>query len=1107
MGADRNQPGPVRVDGHPQLNCGGPPEFPSVAGVIDIQVEAPPAVPRRADTGAARVVPVVLAVVSAGVAVFLLTSRPGSAHSPAMFVFPLMMLLSAGAAVLSGGAGRWRAELNADRRRYLRYLDSVSDRLADAAAAQRDRLWSRHPAPEDLWTLPPERLWDRTRTAPDFGTARVGRGSVDPEVRAVGPDVTGAAEPDPVTAAALDRLLRTHESVPDTPVTVDLAAASEIAVGGPAERARALARAVICQLAIAHGPADLAISVEDPCGADWDWLKWLPHQRVRNGSMHHLSVRIVPLGGERAELCLEVDGVTMPTGRPDGLSAIGATALARRIAGHRSPQPGSGVGPDVRWDSGTGLQGIRIGTTVAGEPLELDIREAALGGIGPHGLCVGATGSGKSELLRTIALGIIARHSPATVNLILIDFKGGATFLDLARAPHTTAVVTNLDEEAHLVDRMREALTGEIDRRQRLLRAAGNLSSANALPELPTLFIVVDEFAELLSRHPEFAEIFVAIGRQGRSLGIHLLLASQRLEEGRLRGLESHLSYRICLKTLSETESRMVIGVPDAHHLPARPGAAYLKAAAAEPVPFHAGYVSGRRPVRSRISPAPRLFTGPEASDPACGPTLLDTVLDAVAGRGPAPHPVWLAPLTGPPDLAVLLAEYPEGMPIGVVDRVYEHRREPLFIDLAGAAGNVAVVGGPRSGKTTAVRTLVTALAATRQPRRAHVYCLDFGGGGLAELAELPHVGVVAPGNNPDLLRRTVADVLSVLHRREAGEDAAGAAVFLVVDGWGAARREYDELESALGILAGAGLAHDVHLVVTAGRWADIRAGLRDQLGTRIELRLGDPADSEIDRARAAAVPRDRPGHGLGPDGLPIVIARPGGPYLYEADGWRVPPVRLLPSVLDHDDLLAQAASSVPVLGVDEVRLEPVGLDLAAAHLLVLGEPGSGKTAVLRLLCREIARTEPDAEVVLLDPRGAGLHPVAPILARLRQRLDGEKGSATTSPDAQIYLMVDDYALAATALTPLADLLPHARDIGLRVVIARASGGAARALYDPVLSALRESGPIGLQLSAAPDEGPLVGTARPRRLPPGRGVLVGRSGDERTIQVAWTEPA
>src|SRR5690606_35579850 len=112
-----------------------------------------------------------------------------------------------------------------------------------------------------------------------------------------------------------------------------------------------------------------------------------------------------------------------------------------------------------------------------------------------------------------------------------------------------------------------------------------------------------DEFAELLSQHPEFVDVFVAIGRLGRSLGVHLLLASQRLEEGRLRGLESHLSYRICLKTLSAGESRAVLGVADAYELPAAPGSAYLKAGAGEPLRFRAVTVSG---------PAPAPAPGPE---------------------------------------------------------------------------------------------------------------------------------------------------------------------------------------------------------------------------------------------------------------------------------------------------------------------------------------------------------------------------------------------------------------------------------------------------------------------------------------------------------------
>ena len=165
---------------------------------------------------------------------------------------------------------------------------------------------------------------------------------------------------------------------------------------------------------------------------------------------------------------------------------------------------------------------------------------------------------------------------------MLVDFKGGATFLDSGRAPHVAAVITNLADEAPLVARMRDALAGEINRRQQMLRAAGNFVSVAAYeqargrarrwPPLPTLFIIVDEFSELLSQHPDFAELFVAIGRLGRSLGMHLLLASQRLDEGRLRGLEAHLSYRICLKTLSAGESRAVLGTPDAYQLPEHAG-------------------------------------------------------------------------------------------------------------------------------------------------------------------------------------------------------------------------------------------------------------------------------------------------------------------------------------------------------------------------------------------------------------------------------------------------------------------------------------------------------------------------------------------------------
>src|SRR5690606_16395055 len=232
---------------------------------------------------------------------------------------------------------------------------------------------------------------------------------------------------------------------------------------------------------------------------------------------------------------------------PDRLSLPEAETLARRLAPLRLADGDAAEGgaslaallgldrperfdPAVAWAARPPAEQLRvpIGTGPDGNPVVLDLKESAAGGIGPHGLLVGATGSGKSELLRTIVLGLAATHSSEHLNFVLIDYKGGATFATLERLPHTAAAITNLADQLPLVERMGDALNGELVRRQGVLRDAGNLPSRDAderaraagarLPPWPVLLVVCDEFSELRAAEPDFIDLFLQSGRVGRSL-------------------------------------------------------------------------------------------------------------------------------------------------------------------------------------------------------------------------------------------------------------------------------------------------------------------------------------------------------------------------------------------------------------------------------------------------------------------------------------------------------------------------------------------------------------------------------------------------------------
>ncbi|MER7079421.1 DNA segregation ATPase FtsK/SpoIIIE, S-DNA-T family [Saccharopolyspora kobensis] len=811
---------------------------------------------------------------------------------------------------------------------------------------------------------------------------------------------------------------------------------------------------------------------------------------------------------------------------------------------------------------------VVFGVNESGRPVELDIKETARGGMGPHGLCVGATGSGKSEFLRTFVLGMMAAHDTTELNFVLIDFKGRATFQDFAASPHVSAVISNLESDGSLIDRMADALSGELNRRQEVLNKAGaknvwdyrRMAAAGderCREPLPALVVVVDEFSELLAQQPDFIELFVMIGRLGRSLQVHLLLASQRLEEGRLRGLDAHLSYRIGLKTFSAAESRAAIGEPDAADLPASGGHGYLKHPGGM-VRFRAAYASG--PTDS-------------------GASFSDEVLAGVRDLRPRAREIWLPPLDLPPTLDALLPEAGTAgrlqVPVGLIDVPYHQRQEPMLVDLSGPAGHAAIVGGTRSGKSTALRALIASLALTHTPSEVQFYCLDFGGGGLFALRDLPHVGGIGGRRDRELVARTVGELRALLDRREAWfqqhgvegmtdyrnrkrngafpDDDYGDA-FLVIDGWRTFREEFEEFEHDVLNLAATGIAYGIHVVVTATRWAEIRPAVKDLMQTRIELRLGDPSESEIDRKSAAKVPHGRPGRGLHASKLHFLTALPrvDGAQLGARPDWAsytedlaegvaalaervrsswsgapAPPVRLLPKLLPHEQLPRPEQQPNPKLvpiGLNEDELAPVYLDFAAEpNFYAFGERESGKTSLLRTIIRGITEryTPKEALILLVDYRRTMLGfletghlleysvvesqlrgNVKDVTASLKKRLPGpdvtqeQLKSRSWWKGPELFVVVDDYDIVApqgnNPLAPLAEFVPVAGDVGLHVVLARSSGGAGRALYEPLITKMRETSSPGLVMSAEKEEGRLVANIKPRHLPPGRGVLASR---------------
>jgi S-DNA-T family DNA segregation ATPase FtsK/SpoIIIE len=882
-----------------------------------------------------------------------------------------------------------------------------------------------------------------------------------------------------------------------------------------------------------------------------------------------VTVQADPDGGSREQVGLSVLSRRGPaqTGVPaEPAPARWAHQIARHLAPLRAaPSEGSdGALPEYvrlldlpcgfdptrsqdlidHWARGGYLPRARLGVTETA-PFQVDLRQD-----GPHVLIAGTTGAGKSELLKTLVADLAVACPPERLSLLLIDYKGGAAFAPCVELPHVTGLLTDLDE--HLARRALAGLAAELRRRERLLRAAGVPdvdtyqglpspgagSEAAAFPPLPRLVIVVDEFRVLVEEMPDFVAGLVRTAAVGRSLGVHLVLATQRPAGAVSADIRANVNLRIALRVRDPADSEDVVGVADAACLdPRRPGRAVARTGGDAPVTFQAATVSDRSPQPISVRVLHRGLAPPEPDDSGGGPTDLDRIVaaarDAAARlavtRVPAP---WLPPLPDHVDLAGLDPP-PVGhsLPYALADRPGAQAQEPLAWILGG--GHLAVVGAPRSGRSTVLRTLATSAGLHTPPGTVHVHVVD-GGAGLRDLAGLPHVGTVAAAADAEHCARLLRRLHQEFDRRRGLLAAAGdwrapgadAQIVVLIDGWESVLQhwtvDHGRAVDDLLRLVREGASLGIQVAIAGGR-ALLTGAVASLIGERVVLAMADAADAALAGVRPGRLPAIMPPGrcvrlgGDDPTGVEAQVAvgtaQPGGrPRPIWPRPWRLRP---LPDVVRAEELSRAPAHDqrgdwIPV-GVGGEDTSTVGLSLEAVRsVLVAGHAGSGRSSALAVLATGAARH--GRRSVLMISRVGGesgggsgdwFAARAPgILARLDPLDPLTPATVGSHPGAVV--VVDD--VEQWLGTPLeAALSMHLRAAGTTGgrLIAACETAEALAAYTGLLAEIRAAR-TGLLLGpTGPGESEALGVRLPSQPagPPGRGLLVvrGRAG---AVQVA-----
>jgi S-DNA-T family DNA segregation ATPase FtsK/SpoIIIE len=783
---------------------------------------------------------------------------------------------------------------------------------------------------------------------------------------------------------------------------------------------------------------------------------------------------------------------------------------------------------------------------------------------GPHALVAGTTGAGKSELLQTLIASLAAGNRPDELNVLLVDFKGGAAFGPCARLPHTVGMVTDLD--GALVERALASLTAELRRREAVLGEAGAKDLENyrrrGRNAMPRLVIVVDEFATLAEELPDFVGGLVGIAQRGRSLGVHLVLATQRPEGVVSADIRANTNLRLCLAVTRDAESRDVIESPVAAAISrTTPGRAYARTGHAELTPFQTARVGGRRPAVVAADEVPTVTLVPVADlgDPVSRRseaqgrdevTDLSLLVDACIAAAdrlaiPEPRSPWLPPLPtaltvedipAPGDPLGATTGRVAPLPFGMCDVPARQSRRALVLDLD-ASSHLMILGSPRSGRTTALRTLAGSIGRTASPDDVHLYVVD-PGGALSALSALPHTGAVVGRDAPERVDRVLTWLAAEVTRRQSLLGSAGHAslaeqraagtpadrlphLVVMLDRWEAFLATFQDLDAGRLVelfyrLLREGPSAGLHVVLTADR-TGLVGRVSSMVQDRLVLRLADRGDYAGAGLATRLIPDDLPaGRGWSMSGTPLTAqvalldADASGPAQTAAlerlagpPATITPPRRIepLPTAVELSALPAARGGTV-VLGVGGDELEPVTVDLAAGGFVVSGPPRSGRSTALLTIARQLLAD--GSRVVAVAPRPSPLRELAECHTDREATYDLE--ALLTGNLAAI--LVDDAELVVDS--PLAHLLENAvrerRDSNTIVVAAGTTEELVTSYRGFVVELRRARHGVLLSPQSAAD-GDLLGVRLSRSVGgpvhPGRGLLC-TGGATTPLQVAVT---